>query len=244
MKFFSKNDSKQAIWLEYNGDKNWNRIPDVDEIGVHKFKGDGDFRSEECVEILKKADVVVTNPPFSLFREYIAQLFQYNKKFLIIGNQTAIARENIFKHMLENKLWFGYGFKGTASFMTNYENYNSGKQEGMIKVSGVQWFTNLEVSKRHEDLILTKKYTPEEYPFYDDYKAINVNKTVDIPMKETCEKAGIDKMGVPLTFMTKYNPNQFIILGMDRYINDNQHPGRGFKVNGKETYARIIIKHK
>lgn len=209
---FSKNDSEKAIYLEYTGDKNGDNTPNADEIGIKHLKGDGDFRSLECVELLKQADIVVTNPPFSLFREYVAQLIEYDKKFVIVGHQNALTYKEIFKLIKENKIWLGYGFSGGAAHFINkhYEDYATAgdHKDGMIRVSGVVWFTNLEIKKRHEDLILYKKYTPEEYPTYDNYNAINVNVTKDIP----CDYNG--NMGVPITFMDKYNPEQFEIIGL------------------------------
>ena len=162
---FSQNNSERAIWLEYFGDKNNNRVPDPDEIGIHYFKGDGDFRSDECIELLKQADIVVTNPPFSLFREYVAQLMKYDKKFIIVGHQNAIHYKEIFPLIKENKLWLGYGFKGGAAhFISKYQDTATAgdHREGMIRVSGVNWFTNLEIQKRHEDLILFKLYNSED----------------------------------------------------------------------------------
>lgn len=212
MDLFSQNNSEQAIYLEYTGDKNGNNIPDPKEIGIKKLKGDGDFRSKECIELLKQADIVVTNPPFSLFREYVSQLIEYDKRFIIVGHQNAIKYKEIFPLIRDNKLWLGYGFKGGAGHFINdhYEDYATAtdRKEGMIRVSGVHWFTNLEINKRHEDLILYKKYTPEEYPKYENFDAINVDVTKDIPM----DYEGF--MGVPITFMDKYNPDQFEIIGV------------------------------
>ena len=209
---FSQNNCEQAIWLEYTGDKNGNRVPDPEEIGIKPLKGDGDFRSEECIELLKQADIVVTNPPFSLFREYVAQLIKYDKKFLIIGNQNAITYKEIFPLIMNNQLWLGYGFKGNAGHFINehYDDYAtaSDHKEGMIRVSGVTWFTNLEIPKRNEELVLYRKYNPDDYPKYDNYDAIEVGKTADIPE----DYEGV--MGVPITFMDKYCPDQFDILGM------------------------------
>jgi len=209
---FSQNDSEQAIYLEYEGDKNGNNVPDPDEIGIKHFKGDGDFRSEECIELLKQADIVVTNPPFSLFREYVAQLNEYEKKFVIVGHQNALKYKEIFPLIRDNKIWLGFGFKGGAAHFINkhYENYAAAtdKKEGMIRVSGVHWFTNLDINKRHEDLILYKDYIPEEYPKYENLNAINVNKTKDIPIDY------VGMMGVPITFMDKHNPDQFEIIGV------------------------------
>jgi hypothetical protein len=248
---FSQNDSDKAIYLEYDGDKNGNKIPDPEEIGIIELKGDGDFRSAESIELLKQADIVVTNPPFSLFREYVAQLIEYNKKFLIVGHQNAITYKDIFKLMKENNLWLGYGFKGGAGHFINteYEDYATAgdHREGMIRVSGVHWFTNLDIDKRHEDLILYKPYNSEEYPTYDNYDAINVNKTKDIPM----DFKGV--MGVPITFLDKYSVEQFEILGLSASAGYNEEivgiPFLGDKdarplINGKNTYARIFVKNR
>lgn len=234
---FSTNASEHAICLEYTGDKNGNSIPDVEEIGIKPLKGDGDFRSPESLELLKKADIIVTNPPFSLFREYVTQLIEYDKKFIIVGHQNAITYKDIFKLIKENKLWLGYGFKGGAGHFINtqYENYAtaSDKREGMIRVSGVVWFTNLDIDKRHEDLLLHKKYSPKEYTRYDNYDAINVDKTKDIPV----DYAG--HIGVPITFLDKYNPDQFEIIKFRKGDDD-----KDLVINGKSPYFRIIIKNK
>ena len=217
----------------------------------------GDFRDPECIELLKQADVVVTNPPFSLFREYFAQLMEYKKKFLIIGNQGAIIYKEIFPYVISNKVWLGYGFKGGAAhFVSPYEDTATAAdhKEGMIRVSGVHWFTNLEIPKRNEDIDLVCKYSPEDYPFFDNYNAINVGKTQDIP----CDFDGI--MGVPITFLDKYNPNQFEIIwqasGNTRasapkdvlervgyQIHPEDRGGCGV-VNSKRQYSRILIRNK
>ena len=257
---FSKNDSERAIYLEYEGGKNGNNVPDPKEIGIKHLKSNGDFRSEETIELLKQADVVVTNPPFSLFREYVDQLVEYDKKFVIIGHQNAITYKGIFNLIKDNKIWLGYGFKGGAThFITHYEDHATAgdHKEGMVRVSGVTWFTNLDISKRHEDLILYKTYSPEEYPSYDNYDAIEVSKTKDIPADY------YGAMGVPITFLDKYNPGQFQILGItDRDNNsglkikeyteeDVPNPGdlnrRGaIKIGNeyKSTYARLLIKRR
>ena len=210
--FFSKHTSEHAIYLEYTGDRDGNKVPDPNEIGIQHLKGDGDFRSDECIELLKQADIVVTNPPFSLFREYVGQLDTYDKKFIIIGHQNAITYKEIFKLLRDNKMWLGNGFTGNAAHFINksYEDYATAgdHKEGMIRVSGVAWFTNLEISKRHEDLVLYKNYSPDEYAKYDNYEEINVDKTKDIPM----DYAGV--MSVPITFLDKYNPEQFEIVGL------------------------------
>lgn len=212
MDLFSRNKSEKAIYLEYSGDKNRNNVPDPSEIGIKHLKGDGDFRSEECIELLKRSDIVVTNPPFSLFREYVGQLIQLDKKFIIIGHQNAITYKEIFKLIKENKLWLGYGFNRNCAHFINrhYDDYASDAdhRDGMIRVSGVQWFTNLDIQKRHETVILYKKYNRKDYPKYENYDAIEVSQSKDIPM----DYSGV--MGVPITFMNKYNPDQFAILGM------------------------------
>lgn len=229
--------------LEYTGDKNGNRMPDPSEF-MTKMIDNGDFRSPECIELLKEADIVVTNPPFSLFRGYMAQLMEYNKKFLIIGSKNAITYKEIFKFIKDNKMWFGYGFaNGNAYFQTPYLNdsYADGvynPETGLVKFRNVGWLTNLDYEERHENLVLYKKYTPEEYPKYDTYDAIEVSKTANIPM----DYNGV--MGVPITFLDRYNPDQFDIIGIDRYVEDNPNYGKRFTINGKELYARILIKRK
>ena len=236
---FSQNNSEQAIWLEYTGDKNGNRVPDPDEIGIRPLKGDGDFRSEECIELLKQADIVVTNPPFSLFREYVAQLVKYDKKFLIIGNQNAIKYKEIFPLFMSNKIWLGYGFKrNCAHFITDYEDTatDTDHRAGMIRVPSVTWFTNLEIPKRHDEYVFIRKYSAEEYPKYDNYDAIEVSKSGDIPE----DYDGI--MGVPITFMYKYNPEQFEIVGVFNHGCDSVFDLAKPILNGKELYTRIAIR--
>lgn len=210
---FSQKDSEQAIWLEYDGDKNGSGSPDPEEIGIKQLDGDGDFRSEEAVELLKQADVVVTNPPFSLFREYVAQLMEYDKKFVIIGSLNAITYKEIFRLIKEDKLWLGYGFQaGNAYFaVPDPGDYARGVYDdatGLVKFRNVAWFTNLDTSKRHEDLLLYKTYNPDEYLKYENYDAINVNRLADIPVDY------FGDMGVPITFLDKYNPDQFEIIGI------------------------------
>ena len=246
---FSQGDCERAIKQVYEGDKNGNMIVDDDEVGVFNLKGDGDFRSAECIEILKEADIVVTNPPFSLFREYVAQLVKYGKKFLIIGNQNAITYKEIFPLFKENKIWLGFGFRrNCAHFRSRYVDVatDADHREGMIRVSGVMWYTNLDITKRHELLPLYKRYAQEEFPRYDNYDAIEVSKTADIPL----DYDGV--MGVPITFMDKYNPDQFEIVGA------TESEGKGFSnglwdansgvsqatVKGNRVYKRIFIRRK
>ena len=262
---FSTSDVEQAISLEYNGDKNGNKIPDLEEIGIKKLKGDGDFRSEESIELLKQADVVVTNPPFSLFREYVQQLVEYNKKFLIIGNLNAASYKEIFALIKTNKIWFGVN-NGAKEYVVSEEFAKEfpskicrADDEGKsyTKMGNTYWYTNLDIEKRHEELILYKTYSPEEYPTYDNYDAIEVSKTKDIPFDYN------GAMGVPIAFLDKYNPEQFEILGItDRDNNSglkireytaNDTPDYGnlnrrgaIKVDGKykSTYARLLIKRR
>ena len=217
----------------------------------------GDFRDPECIELLKQADIVVTNPPFSLFREYIGQLMDCKKKFLIIGHQNAITYKEVFPLLQSNQVWLGYGFKGAAAHFTSpYDDIATAgdHRENMIRVSGVNWFTNLEIPKRNEELDLVCKYSPEEYPMYDNYNAINVGRTQDIP----CDYIGI--MGVPITFLDKYNPSQFEIIwqasGNTRasapkevldavgYVPHPEDRGGCGVVNGKRQYSRILIRNK
>jgi len=244
MDLFSKNESNHAIRLEYEGDKNKSRVPDRSEIEMHCLKSDGDFRSNECIGILKKADIVVTNPPFSLLREYVLQLIEYKKRFLIIGNQNAAIYKEIFPLVKDSKVWFGY-YVGAMSFRV--PSYSKPKPTGYWQdkkgqkwrsFGNICWFTNLDTEKRHEKIILHKTYSPQKYPSYDNYNAINVDKVADIPT----DYDGV--MGVPLTFLTRHNPDQFEIIGLDRYVEDNPHYGTRFKINGKQTYARIMIKHR
>ena len=228
--------------LVYEGDTNGNGKLDDNEIKVSDLKGNGDFRSEECIELLKEADIVVTNPPFSLFREYIATLVHYDKKFLVIGNNNAITYKEVFPLIKENKLWLGFSDNKTMEFVMpdSYEKYNYIDKKGrkIGKVPAISWFTNLEHSKRNDEIILYKKYTSEEFPKYDNYDAIEVSRVCEIPK----DYNGV--MGVPITFLGKYNPSQFEIVGLDRYVEDNPHYGKRFTINNRETYARILIRKK
>jgi len=248
MGLFSQNDSEQAIKLEYTGGAP-NSLPTPDDIGVTPLKSDGDFRSRECIDILKGADIVVTNPPFSLFSEYVAQLADFDKKFIIIGHQNAITYKDVFPLIKENRMWLGYGFKrNMAHFIApHYEDTASDDdhREGMIRVSGVVWYTNLDHNKRHDEMILVQSYHGNEaaYPHYDNYDAIEVSMTQHIPMDYE------GAMGVPITFLTKYNPDQFEIIGA------TESEGAGFSsglwkpksgvaqavINGKRVYKRLFI---
>ena len=250
---FSKHDMENAAGLEYIGSGT--------EPTVFQLEEDGDFRSRECIELLKQADIVVTNPPFSLFREYIAQLVEYSKKFVVIGNKNAITYKEIFPLIKGDKLWIGNTPmsqdllfdvpKQYAEELRKTKKPGSAYKivDGIVKArSQSVWFTNLDHKKRHEDLILYKKYSPDEYPKYDNYNAINVDKTADIPV----DYAG--EMGVPISFLDKHNPDQFDIVGFDYEIKQGLLPelvdknwqgklDRGY-INGKRMYTRIIIRNK
>ena len=220
---FSENKDEKAIYLEYEGDKNKNKIPDVEEIEIKHLKGDGDFRSEESIELLKQADIVVTNPPFSLFIPYIQQLFDYKKKFLIIGNINAITFQVCFEQIKKNKMWIGYN---TVRLF--------GKPDGTIyETARTFWYTNLDIDKRNEEFILYKKYAPKNYQKYDNYDAINVDKAVNMP----ADYDGV--MGVPFTFLEKYNPKQFEIIKF-RKGNDE----KDLTINGKQPYFRVLLRKK
>ena len=230
-----KADGK-GVKLVYEGDKNGNKIPDYDEIEVTELEGNGDFRSPECIELLKESDIVVTNPPFSLFREYMAQLVEYGKQFLIIGSQNAITYKEIFPLIKNNKLWLG------LHLCKQFKQPNG----EMKKFGNICWFTNLDHERRNQPMDLYMKYSNEYFPKYENYNVIEVSKTCEIPM----DFDGI--MGVPITFLHKYDPNQFEIIGM---AEDN---GKGFSgvesqwdgknphaiINGKAMYKRIFIKHR
>ena len=217
---FSRHDSERAIWLEYKGNRKGGRVPEVEDIGDHALEGDGDFRNAETIELLKQADIVVTNPPFSLFREYVAQLAEYNKKFLIIGNKNAITYKEIFPLIKNNRMWVGYTPmskdllfdlpEGLARELKATRKKGSSYRiiDGVVKGRSQSiWFTNLDHKKRHEELILYKRYSPEEYPAYDNYDAVNVDKTAEIPMDWD------GAMGVPISFLDKWNPGAVRDIG-------------------------------
>ena len=256
---FSDHSSEKAIWLECNQGRHENGAYVPSEPVVRHLKRDGDFRSRECIELLKQADIVVTNPPFSLFRQYVAQLVECDKKFVIIGNKNAITYKEIFPLIKDNKLWVGNTPMSKDMLfdvpLDYAEELVATKKEGSAykvvdgTVKGRSqsiWFTNLDHKKRHEELILYKSYSPEEYPKYDNYNAIEVSKTKDIPMDYD------GAMGVPITFLDKYNPDQFELLGA------TESEGKGFSnglwfpesgvaqpvIRGKRVYKRLFIRNK
>ena len=257
---FSRHDCERAIKLEYDGYREGERVPNPDDIGVSHLDGDGDFRSQECIQILKEADIVVTNPPFSLFREYVAQLVAHGKRFLVIGNMNAITYKEIFPLIRDGRLWLGRGPAGRDMLFDVPEAYArelvETKREGSAyrivdgvvkgRLGNAGWFTNLDHAKRREKLILWRRYTPEEYPKYDNYDAINVNRTAHIP----ADYAGA--MGVPITFLDKHNPDQFELLNADDLRADSSVPiklhglikDKDGAINGKPTYARIVIRRR
>ncbi len=199
------------------------------------LEGDGDFRSAECVELLKEADIVVTNPPFSLFREYVAHLMEYDKKFVIIGNKNSITYKDIFQLIKSGDLWLGYRNINQDMWFIVPDYYPCEKVVDGLRLKHIMgcWFTNLDTTKRHENLTLYKHYTPEEYPHYDNYDAINVDKVAEIP----CDYDGA--MGVPITFLDKYNPDQFEIVKFRKGDDD-----KDLSINGKCPYFRILIKRR
>ena len=242
---------KPSYKLELTGDMNEDGTVNDDDIVKTALSQNGDFRSPECIEILKEVDIVVTNPPFSLFAEYVAQLMEYEKKFLIIGPKNAITYKDIFKYIQENKLWMGYGFAGgNAYFKTpHFKEFAAGVYDpktGLVKFRNVAWFTNLDTTKRHEELLLYKQYTPEEYPRYENYDAIEVSRIANIP----ADYYGV--MGVPITFLDSYNPDQFEIIwttdrGGDGRLEDIKLTHTRYDapvVNGKGLYKRILIKRR
>lgn len=231
-----------AEQLKANNNNEWSPLK-----GDHKYPA-GDFRSQECVALLDQADVVVTNPPFSLFREYIAQLVENDKKFLIIGNKNAITYKETFSLIKENKLWLGYRNINSDMWFEvpegqSYEKVVDGKR---VKHIMACWFTNLDTTKRHEEFTMYRKYTPEQYPQYDNYDAINVNVVADIPMDYD------GAMGVPITFMDKYNPGQFELInsndirkdGFSVYKEHGLIKDKDSSISGKPVYVRIVIKNK
>jgi len=253
---FSDNSSQSGIVLEYTGDKDGNLVPDLNEIGINPLKGDGDFRSEEAIELLKQADIVVTNPPFSLFREYVAQLMEYDKKFLILGNQNHVATNEIAHLITEGKMWQG-NYSGDMAFRVP-PYYEPRDTRFWIDREGQKWrslgtgcwYTNLDYAKRHEELILYKTYDPKTYPTYVNYDAIEVGRYTDIP----ADYGG--SMGLPVTALSKLSPDQFEIIGfsaslarpMSEVVPGAKGSGRFYLDVGngkyKRMYDRVVIRNK
>lgn len=237
----SYQEKGNGFFFEYTGKKGEKNIPSSDDL-VH-FEGDGDFRKCESIELLKKSDIVVTNPPFSLFREFVQQLIQYDKKFLIIGNINAITYKEIFQIIQKNKAWLGINLgRGISGFIVpdHYELYGTetridNSNNKIVSSNNCLWLTNLDNNKRHEYIQLTKTYNgnEEEYPTYDNYDGINVNEVKKIPNDYP------GTMGVPITFLHKFNPEQFELIKF-RKGNDD----RDLSINGKCPYFRILIKNK
>ena len=251
---FSQHKSAKGVYFEYSGEQKSQRLPNPAKIKPRQLKADGDFRSEECVYLLEQADIVVTNPPFSLFRDYITQLMKYKKKFLAIGNTNALHYQEIFKLLKENKAWLGYSQPVAFIVPDHYEmrSVRSWRDENGVNwrsLGNTRWFTNLDILKRHEDLILFKKYDPKQYPKYDNFDAIEVTRNTDIPI----DYDGL--MGVPDTFLDKHNPDQFQLIGipfgnLGKALGvSRNHRGRtdiAITSGGKSRcpYSRIIIKRK
>ena len=258
---FSHGGSDQGIWLEYSGDQNGNGTSDPSEIEVQNLEGDGDFRSAESVELLKQADIVVTNPPFSLFREYVAQLIEHEKKVIILGNMNSLTYKEIFPLIQNDQMWYGPSIRsGDREFRVpdDYPLTAAGTRTDehgnkYVRVKGVRWFTNLDFPERHKDLDLTKTYRPTEYPRYANFDAIEVGKTADIP----ADYDGL--MGVPITFIDKYNPDQFEIVGSSKTMGEKMsevaekgtyQPGgpRFYLPVGRggyrRMYDRIVVRNK
>lgn len=257
---FSRHDSEKSISLELIGDEKRSdgRYLPPDPM-IRHLKGDGDFRSKECISLLEQADIVCTNPPFSLFREYVPQLIEYDKKFIIIGNKNAITYKEIFPLIKNNQLWVGHTSMSKDLLFDLPVDYANRLLEtkkigsaykyvnGVVKGRSQSiWFTNLDHTKRHEKLISGKSYNPDDYPRYDNYDAIDVGRVVDIP--EDYDEA----MGVPITFLDKYNPIQFEILNANNIRTNNHVPikehglikDKDGTVKGRAKYARIVIKRK
>lgn len=208
------------------------------------LKGDGDFRSDECVELLKQSDIVVTNPPFSLLRDYVAQLVEHGKKFLFIGNPNVITYKEMWPLMQDGRMWLGVTANGGERWFKVPDEYEHSRNVRVDEYGqkwigvGIRWFTNLDHDRRHEKLRLFREYSPEKYPKYDNYDAINVDKVVDIPVDYDGE------MGVPITFLGKHNPEQFEIMGL---ANSARHIGPiawRTIIDGRKIYNRILIRRK
>ena len=258
---FSSGESENAVWLEYTGGESGSGAPDAEEIGVRPLTGDGDFRSEESISLLRQADIVVTNPPFSLFREYVAQLIEHDKNFIILGNMNALTYKEIFPLFQNNRMWYGPSIRSGDREFRVPDDYpldaarSRIDDEGnrYIRVKGVRWFTNLDYEERHTDLELTRQFCEKEYPQYANFEAIEVSRTSDIPV----DYAGL--MGVPITFIDKYNPDQFEIVGSSKTLGrpmsqiaakgTYQQGGPRFylplgKSSYRRMYDRIVVRNK
>lgn len=223
-----------------NGEEVYRLDFDGKEEYKTSLKENGDFRSKEAINILKEVDIVITNPPFSLFRDFVKLMIECNKKFLIIGHQNNVTYKDMFYLIKDNKVWLGYGFKGSVGFFINkhYENFAKAKdkKDGMIRVSGVHWFTNLKHNKQTNKLNLNEVYNESNYPKYDGYDCIEVSKTKLIP------KDYNGYMGVPISYLDKHNPSEFTICGLNHHEALYPKIGKTLTINGKKIFKRIIIK--
>ena len=247
---FEEVSDRPVKWV-YNGEQiEGQNYPDLSKAIVTDLKDNGDFSSDECLNILKNSDIVVTNPPFSLFRKFIAVLTEYNKQFIIIGNQNAITYKDTFNMFMNNEIWYGINTNKSLFFEVPGDYYLSKNSvikdnKKYVKVPAISWFTNLEHYKRNEEIILFKKYNENDYPKYDNFDAINIDKVKEIP----CDYKGL--MGVPITFMNKFNPKQFELIDNSNNLAGDiiikgklkKNPGR-FYINGKRLYERLVIRNR
>ena len=247
---FSDGSDEKACYLDFHGEVQVRSEADIQRLDFKPLEGDGDFRSEECIEFLKQADIVCTNPPFSLFREYVTQLMEYGRQFVILGNMNAITYKEIFPLIKDNKLWLGMKSLGSDMYFNVKDDYKEwlvyNKKRGsayeiingvvMGRMASACWYTNIDIPKRHEELILCKSYykNPELYPKYDNYDAINVDKVADIPYDYLAD------IGVPVTYLDKHNPDQFEIIDANDIRKDDSVPVKPYGII-KDKEATITI---
>ncbi len=235
-------------------DSSGDGVINVDDLEWRYLEGDGDFQSPEIAALLGEADVVITNPPFSLFRPFLKWILDGKKEFVVIGSTNAIAYPEVFESIKNNELWLGNGFAaGNAYFATPVrKEYASGvydEETGLVKFRNVSWFTNLEHGRRHVPIVLMTEEDNVRYSRHKNVRGIGYKKydnfdAIDVPFVDSIPSDYQGLMGVPITFLDKYSPEQFEILGLDRYVPNNPKPGHRFKVEGRETYARVLIKHR
>ena len=237
---FSQESTEKAVYLEYDGSIKYSGEEDFAKIPCKELKGNGDYSSKECIEFLKQSDIVVTNPPFSKMKEYLPFLVNSGKQFIILGNLNHATWAETFPYFIENKVWCGYTdghfwFQVPDSYEEKATDYKMVDGIKYRRMGNICWFTNLDLAKRHEELKTGKKFADGEYPKYDSYDAIEVSRNVDIPM----DYDGV--MGVPITFLTKHNPEQFKLVGELHTGKGNDYDFAFPKVNGTNKYVRILI---
>ncbi|ANE35637.1 adenine-specific DNA methyltransferase (EcoRI methylase domain) [Campylobacter iguaniorum] len=240
---FSTEETEKAVYLEYDGSIKYSREEDFEKIPCKELKGNGDYKSSECIKFLDESDIVCTNPPFSKMKNFLPFLMEKNKKFLILGNLNHATWVETFPYFFENKVWCGYTdghfwFQVPDSYEEKSTDYKMVDGIKYRRMGNICWFTNLEVAKRHEILETGKKFNPENYQKYDSYDAIDIGKNVDIPM----DYDGV--MGVPITFLTKHNPEQFKLIGELHTGKGNPYDFAFPKVNGKNKYVRLLIQRR